>query len=43
MKKEIIKEIVSILEKIEDESALREIKSIISAIYKHYIAGTWGR
>lgn len=42
MKSQIIKEIVSILEKIESESVLFEIKSIILAIYKHYTAGTWG-
>lgn len=43
MKTEIIKEIVSILEKVENEKVLLEIKSIINGIYKHYISGTWGR
>ena len=43
MKSKTIKEIVSVLEKIESESVLFEIKSIILAIYKHYTAGTWGR
>jgi len=42
MKNQIIKEIVLVLEKIEDESVLFEIKSIILAIFKHYTAGTWG-
>lgn len=42
MKSQIIKEIVSVLEKIENESVLFEIKSIILAIYKHYTAETWG-
>lgn len=42
MKNQIIKEIVSVLEKIEDERVLFEIKSIILAIFKHYTAGTWG-
>ena len=42
MKSQIIKEIVLVLEKIENESVLFEIKSIILAIYKHYTAGTWG-
>lgn len=42
MKSQTIKEIVSVLEKIENESVLLEIKSIILAIFKHYTAGTWG-
>ena len=43
MKDEIIKSIVAILEKIENESVLREIKAIVNGIYKHYILGKWGR
>ena len=43
MKDEIIKSIVSMLEKIENENVLREIKAIVNGIYKHYILGKWGR
>lgn len=43
MKDEIIKSIVAILEKIENENVLREIKAIVNGIYKHYILGKWGR
>lgn len=40
-KDEIIKSIISILEKIENEKVLKEIKNIINAIYKHYVSGKW--
>ena len=43
MKEEIIKSIVAILEEIENENVLREIKAIVNGIYKHYILGKWGR
>ena len=43
MKDEIIKSIVSMLEKIESENVLREIKAVVSGIYKYYILGKWGR
>ena len=43
MKEEIIKSIVAILEKIESENVLREIKAVVNGIYKYYILGKWGR
>lgn len=43
MKDEIIKSIVAVLGKIENENVLREIKAIVNGIYKHYILGKWGR
>lgn len=43
MKNEIIKSIVAILEKIENENVLREIKAVVNGIYKHYVLGKWGR
>ena len=43
MKEEIIKSIVAILEKIENENVLREIKAVVNGIYKYYILGKWGR
>ena len=43
MKEEIIKVVISILEKIENENVLREIKAVVNGIYKYYILGKWGR
>lgn len=43
MKDEIIKSIVAVLGKIENENVLREIKAIVNGIYKHYVLGKWGR
>ena len=43
MKEEIIKSIVAMLEKIENENVLREIKAVVNGIYKYYILGKWGR
>ena len=43
MKEEIIKSIIAILEKIENENVLREIKAVVNGIYKYYILGKWGR
>lgn len=43
MKKALIEQIVSILEKVEDEKVLQDIKSLINSIYKHYISGNWER
>ena len=43
MKKALIEQIVSILEKVEDEKVLQDMKSLINSIYKHYISGNWER
>lgn len=43
MKKTLIEQIVSILEKVDDEKVLQDMKSLINSIYKHYISGNWER
>lgn len=43
MKKALIEQIVSILEKVDDEKVLQDMKSLINSIYKHYISGNWER
>lgn len=43
MKKALIEQIVSILEKVDDEKVLQNIKSLINSVYKHYISGNWER
>ena len=43
MKKALIEQIVSILEKVDDEKVLQDMKSLINSIYKHYIFGNWER
>lgn len=43
MKKALIEQIVSILEKVDDEKVLQDIKSLINSVYKHYISGNWER
>ena len=43
MKKTLIEQIVSILEKVDDEKVLQDIKSLINSVYKHYISGNWER
>ena len=43
MKKALIEQIVSILEKVDDENVLQDMKSLINSIYKHYISGNWER
>ena len=42
-KKEIIEQIVSIIEKVDDENVLMDMKNLINGVYKHYISGKWGR
>ncbi len=42
-KKEIIEQIVSILEKVEDINVLKDMYSLINGVYKHFISGKWGR
>ena len=42
-KTEIIEQINSILEKVDDEKILQEMKNLINSVYKHYISGNWER
>lgn len=42
-KNELIKSIVSILEKVEDEKVLQIMKDLVNGVYKHYISGSWER
>lgn len=39
----IIEQINSILNKIDDENVLQDMKSLINGVYKHYISGNWER
>jgi DNA-binding FrmR family transcriptional regulator len=39
----IKEQILSIIEKIEDEQVLKDILNIVSAIYKHFVRGHWER
>lgn len=43
LKKELIKKIVEIVQKIEDEAVLRDVLSIVGIVYKNYTLGKWGR
>ena len=43
MKNVIIEQINSILEKIDDEKVLQDMKNLINSVYKHYISGNWER
>lgn len=43
MKNVIIEQINSILEKVDDEKVLQDIKNLINSVYKHYISGNWER
>ena len=42
-KTELIKEINSIIEKVDDENVLKDMKNLICGVYKHYISGNWER
>ena len=42
-KNELIKSIVSVLEKVDDEKVLQDMKNLINGVYKHYISGNWER
>ena len=42
-KQEIIEQINSVLEKVDDEKVLQDMKNLINAVYKHYISGNWER
>ena len=39
MKEEIIKVIISILEKVDDEEVLHDMKAMIQLLYNNYIIG----
>lgn len=40
-KQEIIKGIISIIEKVDDDQVLKDMKSLVNGVYKHYVAGEW--
>lgn len=42
-KKELIEQINSILDKVDDENVLKDMKELINGVYKHYISGSWER
>lgn len=42
-KKELIEQINSILDKVDDENVLHDMKELINGVYKHYISGNWER
>lgn len=43
LKKELIKKIVEIVQRIDDEIVLRDVLSIVGIVYKNYTLGKWGR
>ena len=43
LKKELIKKIVEIVQKIEDEAVLRDVLNLVRTVYKNYTRGKWGR
>ena len=42
-KKELIEQINSILDKVDDENVLHDMTELINGVYKHYISGNWER
>lgn len=40
-KEKIINETVSLMEKVQDEKILQDMKNLINGVYKHYVQGTW--
>lgn len=40
-KAKLIEEIVSVLEKADDENVLQDMKNLINGVYKHYVSGKW--
>ena len=42
-KYELIEQMVSIMEKVDDENVLQDMKNLINGVYKHYISGNWER
>lgn len=43
LKKELIQKIVEIVQRIDDETVLRDVLSIVGIVYKNYTLGKWGR
>lgn len=43
LKKELIKKIVEIVQKIEDEAVLRDVLNLVRVVYKNHTLGKWGR
>ena len=42
-KEKLIEQIISIVEKVEDKTVLKDIYNLVSTVYKHYKSGEWGR
>ena len=42
-KQEIIEQINEVLDKVDDERVLRDMKNLIDAVHRHYISGNWER
>lgn len=42
-KQEIIEQIVSILEKVNDVSILKDMLNLVNGVYKHFVSGKIGR
>lgn len=42
-KESIIEQIVSILNKVDDVTVLKDMLNLINGVYKHWISGKWGR
>lgn len=36
-------QIISIINKINDEKVLKDILNLVNGVYKHFISGTWER
>lgn len=42
-KEMMIEQIKSILDKVEDETVLKDMLNLIDTVYRHYQNGQWGR
>ena len=42
-KDELVEQIISIIQKIDDARVLKDLLNIINGVYKHYINGKWER
>ncbi len=42
-KNELIEQINAILEKVDEEKVLQDMKNLINSVYKHYISVNWER
>ena len=43
LKKELIQMIVEIVQRIDDETVLRDVLNLVRTVYKNYTLGKWGR